>query len=173
MTFSRHKWCLGSRLKNRESLICYQETHILLEVTSTDYSLSMGKFRGIFSLSKGWPLFLAISVCLLLEGRSSLHDFVCDSIVKNFTGIVKKLHFGVKLVILEFPVFLRILWSGVVGAIDTFVVENVANMLSWLKKGWDFQFCPWNNFKTWGLHFNDNQKENKTSGPIILWGIFV
>ena len=28
------------------------------------------------------------------------------------------------------PVFLRIFWSGVVGAIDTFVAEHVANMLS-------------------------------------------
>ena len=28
------------------------------------------------------------------------------------------------------PVFLRIIWSGVVGAIDTFVAEHVANMLS-------------------------------------------
>ena len=30
---------------------------------------------------------------------------------------------------LEIPVFLRILWSGVVGATDTFVAEHVANML--------------------------------------------
>ena len=28
------------------------------------------------------------------------------------------------------PVFLRIFWSGVVGVIDTFVAEHVANMLS-------------------------------------------
>ena len=46
---------------------------------------------------------------------------------------MKKNHFGVKIVILEIPVFLRILWSGVVGAIDTFVAEHVANTLSWLK----------------------------------------
>ena len=38
--------------------------------------VSMENFRGTFSLSKGWPLFLAISVCLLLERRLSLHDFV-------------------------------------------------------------------------------------------------
>ena len=31
---------------------------------------------------------------------------------------------------LEIPVFLRIFWSGVVDAIDTFVAEHVANMLS-------------------------------------------
>ena len=66
---------------HRESLICYQETHILLQVISTDYSLSMWNFRGIFSFSKGWPLFLAISVCLLLEGRLSLHDFVYDRVL--------------------------------------------------------------------------------------------
>ena len=31
---------------------------------------------------------------------------------------------------LDIPVFLRIFRSGVVGAIDTFVAEHVANMLS-------------------------------------------
>ena len=31
---------------------------------------------------------------------------------------------------LEIPIFLRIFWSGVVGATDTFVAEHVANMLS-------------------------------------------
>ena len=37
-----------------------------------------------------------------------------------------KLHFGVKIVFLfEILVFLRIFWSGVVGAIDTFVAEHV------------------------------------------------
>ena len=47
---------------------------------------------------------------------------------------MKKLHFGVKKYVLEIPVFfLRIFWSGVVGVIDTFVAEYVANMLSWLK----------------------------------------
>ena len=46
---------------------------------------------------------------------------------------MKKLHFRVKIVILEIPVFLRIIWSGIVGATDTFVAEHVANMLSWLK----------------------------------------
>ena len=29
----------------------------MLEVPSTDYSLSVGNFRGIFSLSKGWSFF--------------------------------------------------------------------------------------------------------------------
>ena len=76
-----------------------------------------------------------MSVCLLLEGRLSLHDFVCDRVLfslnKEFSGIIKKkLHFGVKIVILEIPVFLRILWSCIVGATDTFVAEHVANMLS-------------------------------------------
>ena len=77
-----------------ENLFFYQETHILLEVPSTDYSLSMGNFRGIFSLSKGWPRFLVISVCLLLEERLSLQDFVCGRVLfslnKEFSGIVKK-----------------------------------------------------------------------------------
>ena len=41
----------------------------------------MGNFRGIFSFSKNLLLFLAISVCLLLEGRLSLHDFVCDRVL--------------------------------------------------------------------------------------------
>ena len=67
-------------MKNK-IIIYYQETHILLEVPSTDYFLSMGNFLGIFSLSKGLPLFLAISVCLLLEGRLSLHDFFCDRVL--------------------------------------------------------------------------------------------
>ena len=40
-------WLLTVK-NQRESLICYQETHILLEVPSTDYSLSMGNFQGIF-----------------------------------------------------------------------------------------------------------------------------
>ena len=46
---------------------------------------------------------------------------------------MKKLHFGVKNRFLEIPVFLRIIWSGIVSVIDTFVAECVANMLSWLK----------------------------------------
>ena len=94
----------------------------------------MGNFRGIFSHSEGWPLFLAISVCLLLEGRLSLHGFVCDRVLfslnKEFFRYCEKLHFGVKIVILEIPGFLRILWSGIVGAIDTSVAEHAANMLS-------------------------------------------
>ena len=49
---------------------------------------------------------------------------------RNFSGIVKKLHFGVKIICLEIPVFLRIFWSRVVGATGTFVAEHVANMLS-------------------------------------------
>ena len=75
-------WCQGSKLwkTHKESLIYYQETHILLEVPSTDYSLSMGNFRGIFSLSKCWSLFLAISVCLLLEWRLSCMT-VCDRVL--------------------------------------------------------------------------------------------
>ena len=55
--------------------------HILQEEPSTDYLLSMGNFRNIFSLSKGWPLFLAMSVCVLLKERLSLHDFVCDRVL--------------------------------------------------------------------------------------------
>ena len=50
-------WAPNCEKNHRESLICYQETHVLLEVPSTDYSLSTGNFRGIVSLSKGWPLF--------------------------------------------------------------------------------------------------------------------
>ena len=73
-------------------------------------------------------------MCLLLEGRLSLHDFVCDrllfSLSKDFFRYCEKLHFGVKNCFLESPVFLRIFWSGIVGAIDTFVAEHVANMLT-------------------------------------------
>ena len=73
-------------------------------------------------------------MCILLEKRLSLHDFVCDRVLfslnKEFFWYCEKNHFGVKIVILEFPVFLRILWSGIVGAIDTFVAEYVANMNS-------------------------------------------
>ena len=71
-------------------------------------------------------------MCLLLEGRLSLHDFVCHRVLFSlnkeffFSGIVKRNHFGVKIVILEIPVFLRILWSGVVGAIDTFVANTLS-----------------------------------------------
>ena len=94
----------------------------------------MGNLRGTFRLSEGWPLFLTISVCLLLEGRLSLHDFVCDRVLfslnKDFFRYYEKTSFGVKIVILEIPVFLRLLWSGVVGAIGTFVTEQDANMLS-------------------------------------------
>ena len=54
----------------------------------------------------------------------------CFHKTKKNSGILKRLHFGVKIVFLEIPVFLRIFWSGVVGAIDTFVAEHVANMLS-------------------------------------------
>ena len=70
---------------------------------------------------------------LLLEGRLNLHDFVCDRVLfslKIFSGIVKKLHFGVKNRFLEIPVFFGTFWSGVVGAIDIFVAEHVADMLS-------------------------------------------
>ena len=60
----------------------------------------------------------------------------CFHQTKNFSGIVKKLHFGVKNLFLFFFFFfgnsryLRIFWSGVAGAIDTFVAEHVANKLS-------------------------------------------
>ena len=74
-------WGLDCEKNHRESRICYQEMHILLDVPSTDYSLSLGNVLGIFSLRKGWPLFLAILVCLLLKGRLSLHDFVCDRVL--------------------------------------------------------------------------------------------
>ena len=112
--------------------------HILLDVPSTDYSLSMGNFRGIFILSKGWPLFLALSVCLLLEGRLSLHDFVCDRVLfslnKEFFQYYEKTSFwGKKSFFGNSRFFLRIIWSGVVGAIDTYVAEHVANKLSSLK----------------------------------------
>ena len=43
---------------------------------------------------------------------------------------MKEVHFGVKDRFVEIPVFLRIFWSDVVGAIDTFVAERVENMLS-------------------------------------------
>ena len=46
---------------------------------------------------------------------------------------MKKLHFGLKNRFLEIPVSLRIFWSGVVGAIDTFVAGRFANIISWLK----------------------------------------
>ena len=105
----------------------------MLEVPSTDYSLSVGNFRGIFNLTKGWPLFLAICACLLFLGRLSLHDFVCDRVLfslnKEFFRYLKKLHFGVKNHFFEIPIFLRLIWSGVVGVIGTFVAEHVANML--------------------------------------------
>ena len=73
----------------------------------------------------------------------------CFHETKIFSGIGKKLHFGVKIFFFffffffwfffffffffffcEIPVFLGFFWSGVVGAIDTFVAEHVANMLS-------------------------------------------
>ena len=80
-------------------------------------------------------------------------DRVLFSLNKEFFRYCKKqLHFGVKIVFfflcvcfffffsffflfffffffLEMPIFLRIFWPGVVGAIDTFVAEHVANML--------------------------------------------
>ena len=68
-------------------------------------------------------------------------DRVLFSLNKEFSRYFDKkktLHFRVKIVcllffffclfFLEFSVFLRIFWSGVVGAID--VAEHVANMLS-------------------------------------------
>ena len=97
----------------------------------------MGNFRGIFSLSKGWSLFSGVSVCLLLEWRLSLHDFVCDRVLfslnKDFFRYCEQTSIWGKNHILEIPVFLKIFKSGVVGAIDTFVAEHVANMLSCLK----------------------------------------
>ena len=61
--------------------------------------------------------------------------FLCDRVLfslnKEFFRYVKKLHipkklhFWVKIVILEIPIFRRILWSGIVGAIDTFVAKHV------------------------------------------------
>ena len=82
------------------------------DVPSTDHSLSMGNFRGIFSLSKGWPLFLAISVCIVLEGRLSLHGCVCDRILfslnKEFFRYCEENSFwGKKIVFWKFPFFLE------------------------------------------------------------------
>ena len=81
LTFSLQKWCLGSQMwvNQKESLIYYQEMHILLEVLSTVYSLSVGNFRGIlFPQRVGlffWPyLFDFYSkegwVCLILLWQS-------------------------------------------------------------------------------------------------------
>ena len=76
-----------------------------------------------------------------------MHDFVCDRVLftlnKELFRYCEKPSFLGKnrlfffffffffcLFVLEIPVFLRIFGSGVVGAIDTFVAEHVANMLS-------------------------------------------
>ena len=122
---------------HRESLTCYQETYFLLEI---NYSLSVENFRGIFSLLRGWPLFLAISVCLSLDffffffffwmgegvgGGGGGRKRVLFSLNKEISGIVQKTSFWDKI-----SVFLMIFWSGVVGAIDTFVAEHVMNILS-------------------------------------------
>ena len=113
--------------------------HILLVVPSTDYSLSVGNFWGILA-SQGLASFSG-QICVYFTRMNVEFAWLCvwQSIVfikkKFFRYCEKKLHFGVKIVLffLEIPVFLRIFWSGVVGAIDTFVAEHVANMLSWLK----------------------------------------
>ena len=63
---------------------------------------------------------------------------VCDRVLfslnKEFFRYCEKPSFWGKnrFFFLEIPVLLRILffWSGIVGAIDTFVAEHVANMLS-------------------------------------------
>ena len=60
---------------------------------------------------------------------------MCDRVLftlnKEFFRYCEKPSFlGKNCFFLEIPVFLRIFWSGVVGAIDTFVAERVANMLS-------------------------------------------
>ena len=59
-------------------------------------------------------------------------DRVLFSLNKEFSGILKKTSFWGKnrFFFLEIPVFLRMFWSGVIGAIDSFVAEHVANMLS-------------------------------------------
>ena len=76
-------------------------------------------------LSKGkGPLFLAISVSFLLEGRLSLHDFVYDRVLfllnKEVFRYCEKFHFGEKSFSgnsrFSFTLLVR-----VVGAIDTFV----------------------------------------------------
>ena len=71
-----------------------------------------------------------------------MHDFVgteyCFHLTKKNSGIVEKVHFGVKnrffffffFFFLKIPVCLSIFWSSIVGAINTFVAEHVANMLS-------------------------------------------
>ena len=59
---------------------------------------------------------------------------MCDRVLftlnKEFFCYCEKPSFLVKLVSLEISVFIRIFRSGVVGAIDTFVAEHVANMFS-------------------------------------------
>ena len=67
-----------------------------------------------------------------------MHDFVCDKVLfslnkefcekPSFWG--KNRFFLFCFFFSEIPVFLRIFWSGVVGASDNFVAEHVANMLS-------------------------------------------
>ena len=53
-----------------EKALCYQETHILLEVASTDYSLSMGNFEA-FLASQRVGLFFRPYLCAFYwkEGR--------------------------------------------------------------------------------------------------------
>ena len=99
LAFLRQKWCLGSQLwkNHRESLICYQEIHILLEVhvPSTDYSLSMGNFRGISSLSKGWPLFSGHIYVPFTRKKVEFAWFMSDRVLfslnkRNFLVLWKK-----------------------------------------------------------------------------------
>ena len=82
-------WASNCEHTREKALFVIMKRTFLLEAPSTDHSLSMGKFRGIFSLSKGWPLFLVISVCLLLEKRLSLHDFVVTVLFSLNKGIFR------------------------------------------------------------------------------------
>ena len=70
-------------------------------------------------------------MCPLLEGRLSLHDFVCDRVLfslnKEFFRYWENTSFWGKTPFFFFlnSHFLRIFWAGVVGAIDTFVAEHI------------------------------------------------
>ena len=102
LTFKHDKKCLDFKqwINHKASFNFNQETHIFLQVPSIDYSRSMENHRDNFSLLKGWPLFLGISVCVLPLRKWNLQDCVWGKSlfwlkIENFR-YSEKHHFGGK-----------------------------------------------------------------------------
>ena len=73
-------WAPTVKKSHRKPYLLSRNAHFAIRTLYRLFVVS-GELSRHFSLLKGWPLFLALSMCLLLAGKLCLHDFVCDRVL--------------------------------------------------------------------------------------------